>query len=267
MMQAKAPRIGVTGPDEGGLIAWWFSRLALRRAGAEAVRITPARPIPAEKLDGLVIGGGADVTEPLLDGYVEAAPPRARRPRIVDFAMAPLVLSLRWVAGTRAHGADTARDALELSLLAEAERAGLPVLGICRGAQLMNLAAGGTLLRHVGSLYEERPDLYTVLPRREITLAEGSRLQAVMAAESVLVNSLHFHAVDTPGRDLRVVAREPSGVVQAIEHVTRPFWIGVQWHPEYLPLRDAQARIFTGLVSAARRTLSARETPVERRAS
>lgn len=267
MALRKRPRIGVTGPDSGGSIAWAFTRLALLRAGALPVRITPLTPTHACQLDGLVLGGGADVSEPLREPPPYEAPARSRRrrgPRLVDLALAPLVLGARWTFGTRAHGVDGSRDAQELALLAEAARRNLPVLGICRGAQLMNLAAGGSLSRNVSALYEERPDLYTVLPRREVVVERPSRLCDVLGVDNVLVNSLHFHAVDRPGAELRVVARERAGVVQAIEHVSRPFWIGVQWHPEYLPLRGAQRRLFEGLVAAAcAPRLNSSESPTE----
>ncbi len=172
--------------------------------------------------------------------------------RAVDVLLSPLVLLVRYIGSTRRHGVDPARDALELALLDHARARGLPVLGICRGAQLMSLAEGGTIVRNLRSLYAERPDLYTVLPRREVAIAEDTRLGHILGARSILVNSLHFQAVDVPGETMRVVAREPSGVAQAVEHRARPFWIGVQWHPEYLPQDERQQRLFEALVDAAR---------------
>ncbi len=249
------PRVGVTGPDRGGWPAWIFSWLALYRAGAFPLRLTPSRKFDISALDGLVIGGGADVSEPLPEAPLEPAPPpsRVRWPRrLIDLILAPLVLLVRLLAATRAHGKDPARDQLELSLLERAREYDLPVLGICRGAQLMNLAEGGTLLHDVDTLYHERPQLYTVLPRREVQIAAESRLRCIVGRATLLVNSLHFHAVREPGRGLRIVAREPSGVPQAIEHVSRRFWLGVQWHPEYLPQQQSHQRLFVALTEAAR---------------
>jgi putative glutamine amidotransferase len=250
------PRIGVTGPNQGGFPAWIFAAWALRRAGAIPVRITPGHAYEPERLDGLVIGGGADVTEPLTDSDALVSPPppvsRLRWPhRLFDLLLAPLVLLVRLLWATRRHGADPARDALELRLLEYAREHDLPVLGICRGSQLMNLAEGGTLIRDVNTLYDERPQLYTVLPRREVQVAAGSRLFEIMSRSEVLVNSLHFHAVRDPGRGMRIVAREPSGVPQAIEHSDRRFWLGVQWHPEYLPQQEVHQRIFAELAKQA----------------
>jgi putative glutamine amidotransferase len=250
----RRPLIGVTGPNRGGWPAWIFARWALARVGARALRITPGRSFDAARLDGLVIGGGADVTEPLTNPLTK--PPsssRVRWPRrIFDLLLAPLVLLVRLIWATKHHGADPARDALELHLLDYAREHGLPVLGICRGSQLMNLAEGGTLTRDVQSLYDERPALYTVLPRREVAVEPDSRLHAIVQRTELLVNSLHFHAVRDPGRDMRIVAREPSGVPQAIEHTGRGFWLGVQWHPEYLPQQESHQRIFAALAEHAR---------------
>jgi len=253
------PLIGVTGPDRGGWPAWIFARWALYRAGARAVRITPSRSIAWEKLGGVVIGGGADVSEPLGDAAPEPPPPpsRVRWPRrIIDLLLAPLVLLVRLIGAVKHHGVDPARDGLELRLLEYARERDLPVLGICRGSQLMNLAEGGTLLRDVNTLYDERPQLYTVLPRREVCVASDSRLHEIVGRGELLVNSLHFHAVREPGRGMRIVAREPSGVPQAIEHTGRRFWLGVQWHPEYLPQHESHQRIFAALTAAARATVT-----------
>ncbi len=251
----RRPRVGVTGPNRGGTAAWWFTRLALWRAGARALRITPSRGFEREQLDGLVIGGGADITEPLAPQREGEAPPaeHVRWPRrMLDLLFAPLVLLLRWfLATSRGHGADRARDALEVSLLEHARAHDLPVLGICRGAQLMNVVEGGTLLRNVGEIYVERPELYTVLPRREVDVAPDSRLAEIVGRPNLLVNSMHFHAVKEPGPGMRVVAREPSGVPQAIEHAERSFWLGVQWHPEYLPQQRPHQEIFQALSRAA----------------
>jgi putative glutamine amidotransferase len=250
------PRIGVTGPDKGGLMAWWFTAWALRRVGARPVHITPRSPLDPSTLDGLVVGGGADVTEPLGSVLTDPAPPtsRVRWPRrVFDLLLSPLFLLFRLLFARRRHGKDAARDALELSLLAYAETRDMPVLGICRGAQLMNVAAGGTLMRDLDTLYDERPQLYTVLPRREVLVSADSRLRDVVGRSHMLVNSLHMHAVKEPGKNIRVVAREPSGVPQAIEHMERPFWLGVQWHPEYLPQQQPHQNIFRALGDAAER--------------
>lgn len=255
MSSPARPLVGVTGPNRGGRAAWLFTRLALWRAGARAVRITPARTFHPEQLRALVIGGGADVTEPLIGPDLSLPPPpeRVRWPRrVIDLLLAPFVLLFRYLFAVHRHGIDRARDALEVSLLEHAKRNDLPVLGICRGAQLMNLVEGGTLERDIDDLYDERPELYTVLPRREVELTTGSLLHTIVGRHRLLVNSMHFHAVKEPGPGYIVVAREPRGVPQAIEHKTRSFWLGVQWHPEYLPQQKPHQELFRALVAAAR---------------
>jgi putative glutamine amidotransferase len=172
---------------------------------------------------------------------------------LVDRIVAPLIVLVRWLGATKRNPEDPARDRLEMHLLDAADRKGLPVLGICRGAQLMNVFAKGSLLRDLDRLYRERPRLQTVLPRRPVDIEDRSCLRMLVGQARIMVNSLHRHAVDEPGRGLRIVAREPSGVVQAIENSDRPLWIGVQWHPEYLPQMVSQRALFRTLVAVAAR--------------
>jgi putative glutamine amidotransferase len=251
------PVIGVTGPDTGGDAAWWFTRMAIRRSGGIARRITPSRAELREPLDALVVGGGADVSDP---GHAQDHEGRElpRRPSsrswwrwIGDLVIAPLVYALRRLDARPIDTIDPARDRLERSLLAHAAAQDMPVLGICRGAQLMNVCAGGSLHRSLVDFYGEEPEPWTVLPRKRVELDPDSRLARVLRASTCRVNGLHRHAVEAIGRDLRVVARERSGLTQAIEHPTRRFWIGVQWHPEYLPQLPEQRRLFHALVAEA----------------
>lgn len=258
----RGPVIGIAGPDRGGWPAWAFTAWAIRSAGGEPRRITPARPQIPEPLHGLVLGGGADVSEPVEEEASDddiddtSLPAETRRGRIAGMLLAPLVLVVRWLGSRwgRGGGVDVDRDRLELQLLDVARERELPVLGICRGAQLMNLARGGTLVRHLDQIYVERPRLNTVAPRRPVIISPTSRLAAWMGSAALRVNSLHRHAVERPGAGLRVVARDVSGVVQAIESADAPPWIGVQWHPEYLPQELPQRRLFRGLVEAADRS-------------
>lgn len=264
------PRIGVTGPDRGGSAAWLMTRLALLRAGGEPVRLTPRRPRRDVRLDALVLGGGADLdpasytledAEPagVLDAarlaakqtHARAAPPSTR-------FWAPFVLGLRRALALRdpfrilAERIDHERDRLERSLLAEADDQDLPVLGICRGAQVLNVFYGGTLHPDVAGFYVEAPYVRSVLPRKRVVPEADSRLAAIVGARGLPVNALHHQAVRRLGRGLRVVARDTSGVVQAIERDGARLCLGVQWHPEFIPQHTRQLALFGALVDAAR---------------
>ncbi|MEL6680597.1 MAG: gamma-glutamyl-gamma-aminobutyrate hydrolase family protein, partial [Pseudomonadota bacterium] len=143
------------------------------------------------------------------------------------------------------------RDALEHRIIGEAMAANMPVLGICRGAQMLNIALGGTLYQSAYEVFTESRKMWTVLPRRTVEIMPESRFARLAGTEPMSVNALHSQAVDRLGDGLRVVARDTGGMVQAIERESDPFAIGVQWHPEHLPYARRQRRLFAGLVEAA----------------
>ncbi|WUR11340.1 type 1 glutamine amidotransferase [[Empedobacter] haloabium] len=164
----------------------------------------------AKHLDGLVLQGGADVSP---QSYAEAP----TRPE--------------W-------SGDRARDMYELELLHEFVEAGKPVLGICRGCQLINVAFGGTLYQDIAT------DVPTALPhvhddydrhRHEIVFPPESSLAKLFGQRlGGVVNSIHHQAVKTLGRDMQVEALSvPDGVVEAIRYRKAPFVMGLQWHPEF----------------------------------
>jgi len=257
------PIVGVTGPDRGGTTAWLFSSLAILRAGGIPRRITPSRPCSIDRVDALVLGGGADVDPRLYGqcpqtvrqavGEARARYRRRRSRRASAMFLAPLVFATRrlFEAGTSDHP-DIARDALERELLDDALARGVPVLGICRGAQLINVALGGSLHPTLEGFYDETPQMRTIFPRKPILVAPRSILASIVQRREIRVNALHDQAVESIGRGLAVVAREPNGVVQAIEHRHLPFVLGVQWHPEYVPQHRRQRAIFERLVKEAR---------------
>ncbi len=151
-----------------------------------------------------------------------------------------------------ASGVDPARDAWEVALVAAAAAAALPILGICRGAQLLNVAAGGTLVQHLPTV----TSLPHRVPERDcesvhtVEVEPSSLLAAITGAGPFGVNSLHHQAVDQVGAGLRPVAWAPDGVIEAIESVDRP-QVGVQWHPELLTDRFEHAQLFRWLVEHA----------------
>jgi putative glutamine amidotransferase len=259
-MQPTRPIIGVTGPHQGGGAAWLFTRLAIWLAGGHAVRITPGHPSKIDTLHGLVLGGGADVDPNLYAAHEAAALPDAKRSDetwlvyLLEWILFPLTWAARKLSGlTRSPGGDKARDALELSVLADAVARRLPVLGICRGQQLINVFFGGTLHRDLTSFYVEDPEVRTILPRKTVLVEHGARLCRCLGRGPQRVNALHRQAIDRLGAALRIAARDRNGIVQAIEHAELPLLLGVQWHPEYLPQIPAQRAIFQALVAEARK--------------
>lgn len=268
----RRPRIGVTGPDRGGEAAWLFSWLAIRRAGGNPIRITPKMNRGGlSDLHGLLIGGGADVdlgrfsTRELTD-YLQEDFEKTRlgwrdKLRFLgSLLLLPLILLLRYgFSRKRGFGLDSERDDLEFSLLAQAVRQGMPVMGICRGMQLLNTYLGGTLHAEIEEFYEGEPVVSSVFPAKMVHLAPGSQLAYILNRQRARVNALHHQAVDQLGRDLKAVALEkPNGIIQAIESTSYPFMMGVQWHPEYLPQKRAQVRLFKALVEASRQTICSR---------
>lgn len=258
------PLIGVTGPDRGGRAAWWATRWLLRRAGARPCWITPSRKRPQAELDGLVIGGGADVAPKLygqerMEEVFEAARERrSLRRKLVILLLFPLIYLVRRVlSGHTTAREDTARDDLEMGLIRRGLDDNLPMLGICRGAQLINVALGGSLHQELADFYTETPQIRSVLPRKRVELEPDSRLLKILDCNTCRVNALHSQAIDKPGEGLRIVAREPTGVTQAVEHRSHTFVIGVQWHPEFMPQSEGQFGLFTALTEASmlRRTL------------
>ena len=180
-------------------------------------------------LDGLVLTGGLDV-DPALYG---AAPhPETDEPR-------------------------TDRDAWELALLAGARRRGMPVFGICRGLQLANVAAGGTLHQHLPeALGTRRYQLGGgVFATNTATVEDGTRLADIVGAGDLSVRSYHHQGIDRVGDGLVVSARSDDGLPQAIETIEGPWFVAVQWHPEE---DAADRRLFAALVAAARRFRAAR---------
>lgn len=154
---------------------------------------------------------------------------------------------------------DLPRDHFELALFRSAQDKGVPVLGVCRGHQLLNVALGGTLHQHLPALgktvQHEQEDIGGT-PFHGVTLEPGSVLAQAFGAERVRTNSYHHQAVDQPGRGLRVVGRSADGVIEALEASEGSFVLGVQWHPEMsFPAHPEQLAPFAAFMRAVEETL------------
>lgn len=251
---SSRPLIGVTGPRRGGFTAWLMTALAIYRAGGKPLRITPQMEFDESALQGLVIGGGTDV-DPLHYGEEPAEdPPSRRSSSALDWVVGILVSAFRLLfARHEPELYDPERDELEQHLIRHALYHQLPLLGICRGAQLLNVTLGGSLHQRIDHFYAEGSgNVRSVLPSKEIELTEGSRLSEVLGVRQTSVNALHEQCIREPGDGIIISAREqPSGIVQAIERQGAEFILGVQWHPEYLPQYRTQQALFHSLVDRA----------------
>lgn len=215
------PNIGVTVSQRSGWRIFPLMALNIWLAGGRALRWQTASVIDLEGVDGVVIGGGDDISPMLYGGKMSA---RARL--------------------------DPDRDEMEKRIVLEAAAANIPVLGICRGSQMLNVALGGTLHQDAYSAFPSR--FYkTILPRKAVEIDDGTRLSQILGTETLNVNALHTQAVDKLGENIGIAARDEGGMVQAIERVSDPFAIGVQWHPEHLFYRAGHRRLFKALVVAA----------------
>ena len=227
------PRIGVTSIRtlDGSRLVEQVNLVycdAVRQAGGLPFVLPVLQDVDASEvlstLDGLLLTGGGDVAAWCFGQ--EASP--------------------------EATGVDSARDAWEMALVAAADAMGMPILGICRGAQLLNVVAGGTLVQHlphVTSQRHRRPERDCELVH-SVALDPTSLLATITGMGPFGVNSLHHQAVGLIGAGFRPVAWSPDGVVEAIESVDRP-QLGVQWHPELLTSRFEHAQLFGWLVSMA----------------
>jgi gamma-glutamyl-gamma-aminobutyrate hydrolase PuuD len=143
------------------------------------------------------------------------------------------------------------RDAFEFALLTSAIEAGLPVLGVCRGMQLLNVALGGTLHQHLPEANgnEEHRPVPGTFGRCTVKLAPDTKLAAIFG-DTTTVRCHHHQAADTPAPGLTVVGRATDGTTEAVEACDHDFLLGVQWHPEEDPDDD---RLFAALVAQARK--------------
>jgi putative glutamine amidotransferase len=241
MAHAEPPVIGITTypVDSDGrftLPAVYVS--AVRRAGGVPVLLAPGQSNPEvflARMDGAILTGGGDLGPELYGG---------RHHETI-------------------YGVDPGRDATEIALARLVCSRETPLLGICRGTQVLNVALGGSLIEHL-------PDeVGTAIPHRlpprqptrhKVSLAPHSRLAHVLGTTECSVASWHHQAIRGLGQGLQAVAWAPDGVIEAVEIPDLPWLLAVQWHPELTAADDPiQQRLFAWLVEAARDRRKARD--------
>ncbi|MFQ5785268.1 MAG: gamma-glutamyl-gamma-aminobutyrate hydrolase family protein [Alphaproteobacteria bacterium] len=231
------PVIGLTldaeSPGGYSKLPWYALRenyfVAVRRAGGLPVALpheTADAGAYLDRIDGLVVTGGAFDVDPALFG------------------------------ATTRHATVATKDqrtAFELAATRLAVERDLPVLGICGGQQLLNVALGGTLIQHIpdeieGALSHEQPNPRTE-PGHTVRIEPGTRLRDIVGVDELAVNSAHHQAVCDLAPGLVVDAVAPDGVIEGIEDPARRFLVGVQWHPEY-GISAGDGRLFAAFVAA-----------------
>jgi putative glutamine amidotransferase len=180
------------------------------------------------RLDGILFSGGGDIA---LDHFAGDVHPR------ID-------------------GVDPMRDSVELALLRSAAEGGKPMLGICRGAQLMNVALGGTLYTHLRDQFPNALDHdYPGNLRRTlvhpVNVNEASRAAGIFGETLLNVNSLHHQGLKDIAPALKVVGHASDGLVEVVEMPNHPYAVAVQWHPEWLTDQPSMQRLFRSLVEAS----------------
>lgn len=233
------PKIGVTiSTDEHHDRT---SELRLKEAYFNSIRLAGGDPVvfPMDSLvenvpeiaagfQGILLTGGGDIDPAIFNGEPHA----------------------------KVYGVDPHRDLLEIALVNYCASNKLPLLGICRGMQVINVALGGTLYTDItdqlpGAL---RHSCYPSYPRdylaHSVFMSVSTHLTAITAQSQMMVNSMHHQGIKSLASDLTLSAMAPDGLVEGIEFMFHPFFLGVQWHPECLPNSPSDQAVFSAFVRA-----------------
>ncbi len=225
------PIIGITGNFSYGEDLFWLKRhyiASVNRAGGVGIILPPTEDIDIlnhyiNMCNGFLFSGGGDIDP----NYWGEMPDRSLG------EINPL------------------RDSFEYKLAQKVLGSSRPILGICRGCQLLNVAMGGTLIQDISSRIshtQRAPRDYTF---HAIVIDEGSILRKIINASSIRVNSFHHQAIKKLGEGLKVSALAPDGIIEAVESTKHSFVLGVQWHPESLTDKNSYL-LFRALVENSR---------------
>lgn len=216
------PIIAITGPQKGARVPRWLVAFAIKLYGGTPLQLYPDDASKKPYFDGVVITGGHDV-EPVL------------------YAAEPEVEA----------NYDAARDAFEIKMIEQALAQNRPILGICRGAQLLNICYGGRLLQQLKNKRHKTSHRWTILPLKTLCLEPPGLIPTLFAGQKTKINSLHNQAIDQLGNGLVITSRDLDHLIQSIEDPAKPFVIGTQWHPEFLLYQKPQRQLFQQLIQQA----------------
>ena len=174
------------------------------------------------RVDAIILSGGGDIETSIYDG----------------------------MPNSRVSNVDPARDSLEIFLARLAYKLQKPLLGICRGCQVINVAFGGSLYSDIPSQYKTsiRHDCYPGIARdfeaHSIEVVKDSKLQDIFSGNELKVNSLHHQGINRLAEMFTAIAHSPDGLIEAVEAFEHPFYIGVQWHPEWMLNSPSMRNLF-----------------------
>jgi putative glutamine amidotransferase len=180
-----------------------------------------------ETIDGILLPGGGDIIPQIYGG----------------------------VNHDSVYGLNEDRDYWEINLARAAMEKQIPILGICRGLQIINVAFGGNLHVHLPDQFSDRQhrsEFPTGCTQHPVQISSPSKLEAALQVSETIVTSWHHQAINRPAPDWQVVAIADDGVIEAIEHQEHPWAVAVQWHPELSPNCMAQQSLFKAFIQATR---------------
>lgn len=229
-MLRNKPNIGVITSSKDGYFMWLCTRLGVGMCGGKVMRITPDNNADYSKCDGFIIAGGTDIDPALYGGNSDEK-------TVVD----------------------KERDSLDTQVVKHAIETKKPVLGISRGAHIINIVHGGTLHQETHHFYEDIVPSKTIIGqafrRRRVEFKEDSILTHMYKRKrKIRVNTIHHQVNDKIGEGLKPVAEDREGVVQAVEleNSKEHFVLGVEWHPEFMLHSRAHRKLFVALVGMAK---------------
>jgi putative glutamine amidotransferase len=241
-MGSLVPKIGVTcsmdllvrpsGREDWRLrINMWYIDAVLAAGGLPVPLATILEPTllaqQVDGLDGLLVTGGPDIPPAL---YGQSPHPKT---------------------SSSCHR----RARYDMDVFAESDKRALPILGICLGCQVINVARGGTLIQHLDDVTRSpliRHSDGQDYPPQAVRITPGSLLHRIVPKDQIEANTSHHQAVDRIGNGLVPSAWAPDGVIEALEDPSRPFLLAVQWHPEVIAHQEDHAALFAALVLAAK---------------